>query len=349
MPETAATTISRQTRLEGGDSQSITFRPGLPGTIFIQSTPPPPSARSETAVKAAVQLFRPGMSKPLRNIQYPVDSQTLALGYDATEADLATPGDWTAAVYNACVQPFTFTTDVTFPIANPVLHASVDIPFLNLIFAKVFDAASVKGHVESGNQGVQRSSVSLAQDIASLLHLPNFTTFAVPDFTVVEGITYRIKNLDTDPNYPVAAITASPLALMVVIRVDPASVVFEAVGPLPLPGIGPLPLPGIDVHNISVEILVGFDGSVTPSCSADVHLNLNNLDLSSYVSGKILDVINGLIHGNSDYAATFSPQNLRGYIDRFFRSFMRLGPQAANLGYVVDGQTLQVSYIQQTA
>ena len=128
---------------------------------------------------------------------------------------------------------------------------------------------------------------------------------------------------------------------MVVISVDPASVVFEAVGPLPLPGI--------DVRNISVEILVGFDGSVTPSCSADVHLNLNNLDLSSYMSGEIVDGINGLIHGNSDYAATFSPQNLRGYIDLFFRSFMRLGPQAANLGYVVDGQTLQVSYIQQTA
>ena len=325
-------------QLEGGDSQSITFRPGLPGTIFIQSTPPPPSARSETAVKAAVQLFRPGMSKPLRDIQYPVDSQTLALGYDATEADLATPGDWTAVVYNACVQPFTFTTDVTFPIANPVLHASVDIPFLNLIFAKFFDAASVKGHVESGNQGFQLSSVSLAQDIASLLHLPSFTTFAVPDFTV-EGIGYRIKNLDTDPNYPVAAITASPLALMVVISVDPASVVFEAVGPLPLPGI--------DVRNISVEILVGFDGSVTPSCSADVHWN--NLDLSSDMSGAIVNGINGLIHGNSDYAATFSPQNLRGYIDLFFRSFMRLGPQAANLGYVVDGQTLQVSYIQQTA
>jgi hypothetical protein len=337
MPEAASHTLSQQARLPSDESQSITFRPQRPGEVFIQSTPPPASARTETGLLAGIALHRPGLNAPLRSLRYPRDSQSLSIAYTATEADLATPGDWTAVVTNDTLTPQTFATDVTYPISNPVMSASVDIGLLNLILSKLFDAASITGHIESSDRPeLQLSHVALSPDVAGLLKQASFTSFHVGDVTS-HGIGYRIKRIDTDPATPIMAITTDPLALIVTIRIDPASVKLEA--------LGPLPLPGLRVGAFSVELQVGFEGSVRTSCHADVHLTLDNLDLSEALSSGVVDGINGLIHGDARFAALFSPNALRGYIDLFFKSFMRLDSRATDLSYTVRDQALVVSYL----
>src|SRR6266436_1150915 len=112
----ATSTISAQTRVLGGDSQEIQFRPGLPGVIGVHTVPSPHVAHSEIGFLAMITLRRPGSTTPLAKATYKLLTPPLLLSYHATAADLATPGDWTCEVSNMSLDPITFATDVTFPI-----------------------------------------------------------------------------------------------------------------------------------------------------------------------------------------------------------------------------------------
>ncbi len=333
-----STTISLQSTLHEGDSQSIPFRPEAPGTVFIQSTPPPANAPSETRTHAYVQLFKPNNHTPLKTVRVPDGSQVLSLAYNVSDADLVAPGDWIAAVVNTCRNPYVFSTQVSFPNLRRVHSATVDLAFLNLILAKLFDAAAIRGHIET-HPNLELSSVSLKPDVAALFHLPPWKTFNIPDIAKF-GAVCRIKRLDTDPDSPTAHFSASPPALNASVRIAPSSAQFES--------RGTVPLPNIEVRRIDVSISVGLDGSVRPSCDADVHIDLLDWDLSGDVRDRVLDGINKVLR-DPQYAATFGPAALRGYIDKFFRLFMRLDDRATDLSYIADGQTLRVEYTLPTA
>jgi hypothetical protein len=339
----ATSTISTQTRILGGDSQQIQFRPGIAGVIGVHSVPSPQVAHSETAVFAMLILRRPGSAAPLAKATYKALTPPLLLSYQATAADLAIPGEWTCEVSNQSLDPITFATDVTFPIANPLATASIDIGFLNLILAKVVDAAAIQIHLESSGDGSSASRLSLSPEIAALLKLPTLTTFNVSDQKKTElGIpfVYRILNLDSDPEYPVVLLWTDPVSLKVVIRFDTTSARLVAQN---------LPAPDINIELFNIEINVGFDGSFQPVCNASAHLAFNNIDFSSDVITGVQDAINEQTQQNPALAVLRDKKQVRAQIDALFIAMLRLGQQAQIQSYGVDGSSLTVTYFVRTS
>jgi hypothetical protein len=178
----ATSTISAQTKLLGGDTQELSFRPGVPGVIGVRSVPSTTNPHSELGLLATISVRRPGNTTPLAKATYKVHNPSpLILSYHPTAADLVTPGDWTCIVSNESVDPITFSTDVTFPIDIPLATASIDLDFLNLLLSKLFDAAAIKIHIESSDDGIPRTTFSVSLDVAALLKLPAYTQINIPN------------------------------------------------------------------------------------------------------------------------------------------------------------------------
>jgi hypothetical protein len=343
LPTYGTSTITSQTRVLGSDSQAISLRPGAPGTIYIHSAPSPYTARTETGLLAVINLRRPGSPTAVATAKFKGPNPSLSLSYNATAADVAIPGDWTCEVVNASLDPITFATDVTVPIANPLLTATMDVGFINLVLAKVADAAAITIHLESSDNGRALSNVRVAPDIASLVNIATIASFNVADQSksaVGISFVYRIVNLDSHPDYPIVVLQLSPPGLKVVIRfkTDGARLVAQN-----------LPAPDIVLRALSIEIDVGFDGSIRPVCTAIAKLTFNNIDFSQDVITGVQDAITGQLRSNPGFAALLDPQQVRVLIDRLFIAMMRLGPQAQIQNYAIDGQTLIVSYFEKTA
>ena len=293
-----------------------------------------------------VLLRRPGSTKPVATAKFKVPSSSLLLSYLATAADLATAGDWTCEVSNASLDPITFATDVTVPISNPLVTASIDTEFLNLILAKIVDAAAIQLHLESSGDGIPASSLLLSLDIATLTHLPAFTRFTVPDQPrTILGIdvVYRILDLDSDPEYPVVILVTQPLALKAILRFDTTSAKLVAQNS---------PAPDINIDLFTIEVNVGFDGSFQPVCSAIAHATIftpNDIDASADIVSGVQDGITKLIGETPTFAALLDKKQIRAQIDAIFAAILRLGPLAQIQTYTVNGQTLTVTYFERTA
>lgn len=336
-PMPATSTISAQTRVLAGDSQEIQFRPGIPGVIGVNSVSSPKVARPDNGFLAMITLRRPGSTTVLAKGTYKVLTFPLLLSYHATAADLATPGDWTCEVSNMSLDPITFSTDVTFPIDVPLATASIDLDFLNLLLSKVFDAAAIKIHIESSDDGIPRTTFSVSLDVAALLKLPAYTQINIPNqekSALGIPFVYRILNLDSDPAYPIVFFSTD-LELKVEMRFDTASARLVAQN---------LPAPDINIELFDIEITIGFDGSFQPVCNASAHLAFNNIDFSSDVSSGVQDAINQHLQDSPGFAALQDKKQVRAQIDSLFIAMMRLGPQAQIQSYRVDGQTLTVTY-----
>jgi hypothetical protein len=259
------------------------------------------------------------------------------LSANPTAADLVPPGEWTCVVSNESVDPITFSTDVTFPIDIPLATASIDLEFLNLLLSKLFDAAAIRIHLESSDDGIPRTTLSLSLDVATLLKVPAFTQINIPNQEKTAlGIpfVYRLVNLDSDPAYPIVFFTTDP-ELKVEIRFDTQAARLVAQN---------LPAPDINIELFDIEITIGFDGSFTPVCNTIAHLAFNNIDFSSDVASGVQDAINQHLQDSGAFAALQDKKQVRAQIDSLFIAMMRLGSQAQIQGYSVDGQTLTVSY-----
>jgi hypothetical protein len=338
-PMPATTTISTQTRVLGEDSQEILFRPGQPGFVSVHSVPAPNVAHTETGLLASITLRRPGSTSPLARATYKLHTQSLLLSYNATAADLTTPGDWTCEVSNESLDPITFTTDVTFPINIPLSTASIDIEFLNLVLAKVVDAAAVQIHLQSSSDGSDASRLSLSQDIAALLKLPTVIPFNIPDATksVLDiPFVFRILNLDSDPEYPIVFLSTDPLSLKVELLFDTANAKLVAED---------LPLPDINITLFNIEVTVGFDGGFEPVCNAIAHMAFDNIDFSGDVISGVQDAINQKVQ---DIPQLRDKKSVRAQIDLLFTAMLRLGQNVQIQGYKPDGQALTVTYFVRT-
>jgi hypothetical protein len=337
----ATSTVSAQTKLLGGDTQELHFRPGVPGVIGVRSVPSITKPHSELGNLATIALQRPGNTTPLARATYKVNTlPPLILSYHPTAADLVTPGDWTCIVSNESLDPITFSTDVTFPIDIPLATASINLGFLNLLLSKLFDAAAITIHLESSDDGIPRTTLSMSLDVAALLKLPAYTQINIPNQEKTAlGIpfVYRLVNLDSDPAYPIVFFSTDP-ALKVEMRFDTANAKLVAEN---------LPAPDINIELFDIEITVGFDGSFQPVCNASAHLAFNNIDFSSDVSSGVQDAINQHLQGDPSFAALQDKKQVRAQIDSLFIAMMRLnqqGQQAQIQSYSVDGQTLTVTY-----
>ena len=251
----------------------------------------------------------------------------------------AAPGNWTCDIDNDSLEAITFTTTVTFPIDVPVATASFDIGLLNIILAKLVDAASVRLHIESSGDGSPRSFVSLSQDIADLLGLPSVTTFPVADQTDTVlhfDIIYRIVNLNSDPEYPIFYLQPDPLAIMFVLRFDTQSARLVAQN-LPSPA-------DVIVNSLDIEATIGFGSGVQIAVNAVAHVDFQNIDASDKLAGGIRDGINSQLQDNPAVAALLDKKALRSRIDSLFVQMMRLGKGAVIRGYSVNDGALTVTY-----
>lgn len=336
----ATSTVSVQTKVLEGDFQEIHFRPGVPGVIGVSSVPSTTKPRSELGQLAVIAVQRPGNTNPLARVTYKVNNPSpLLLSYHPTAADLVTPGDWTCIVSNESLDAITFSTDVTFPIDIPLATASIDIEFLNLVLSKVVDAAAIQIHIESSDDGIPRSHLSLSLDVAALSKLPAFSQFNIPNQEKTAlGIpfVYRILNLDSDPAYPIVFFSTDP-ALKVEMRFDTTNAKLVAQN---------LPAPDINIEFFNIEITISFDGSFQPVCNAIAHLAFDNIDFSSDVASGAQDAINPYIQQSPAFAPLRDKKQVRGLIDSLFIDMMRLGKpaQIQIQSYRVDGQTLTVTY-----
>jgi phospholipase C len=99
--------------IAGGDSRTISFRPGQPGPITIVTEIDKNITHSESGKLGALSLHRPG--NPILVIKtIPIGGRSLSLAYTATAADLSTPGNWTCSVINATETSATFQTRINY-------------------------------------------------------------------------------------------------------------------------------------------------------------------------------------------------------------------------------------------
>src|ERR1035438_4100575 len=206
-----STTTSVLLNIASEDSQSIPFRPGLPGVVNLHAIPSKENPHTETGLLAMVTLHRPGLATPVAKATYKLNTQTLLLSHTVTAAELAASGNWSFTIGNESLETITFATDITFP-TNDLLpsSATIDLAFLNLVLAKLADAASIQVHLQTSGDGSPASIVSLSNDMADFLSLPAFTRFNIPDGTKYH-IGFRLLGLDSDPEYPVVVFQPSPL------------------------------------------------------------------------------------------------------------------------------------------
>jgi hypothetical protein len=339
MADFGTSTVSGQATLPAGDSQELAFRPGAPGRVTVHTDLSRPNARSETDTLAEIFVRRPGATGPLATGKLKVGTASGGLSYDATAADLAAPGDWTCEIDNDSLDSIAFTTVVAFPINVPLLTASIDIEFLNIVIAKLVEAASVQMHIESSGDGSSRSFVSLSQDIADLLGLPPVTAFPVadqPDTELGFDIIYRIMNLDSDPEYPVLFLQSDPLAIIIVLQFDTQSAKLIAQN---LPSLA-----DVIVESLSIVATIGFDSGVDVAVNASAHVVFENIDASAKLASGIRDGINKQLRDNPSVAALLDKKQIRARIDNLFIQMMRLGKGAVIRGYSVADGALTVTY-----
>src|SRR5689334_4357328 len=125
MADHGTSSVSGKANLPAGGSQELSFRPGSPGRVTSHTDLSRSNAHTETGLIGLIILRRPGATKPLATVKINLGSASGGLSYDATAADLATPGDWVCEVSNESNDPITFTTVVGFPIDVPLLTASI--------------------------------------------------------------------------------------------------------------------------------------------------------------------------------------------------------------------------------
>ena len=181
MTEYATITVTADRVLDAETTTSISFRPGRPGNVSIKSTPVGSSKpQSATGLLGTLEILLPNGTAPVPTVKAPIADTSMTLGCTATAADLAISGDWTCRVGNETVDLLTFHTEITYVSSFPVQTASVDIPFLNLLFVEVANDAQARVHLQTGpadmdptDPAYEASWITISPDLAAAIQQPS--------------------------------------------------------------------------------------------------------------------------------------------------------------------------------
>jgi len=348
MTDYATITVSADTVLNAETTTSISFRPGRPGHISIQSAPVGSSKpQSATGLLGTLEILLPNGTAPVPIVKAPIADKSMTIGYTATAADLAINGDWTCRVGNETDNLLTFRTEITYVSSYPVQTASVDIPFLDLLLAEVANDAQAKVHLQTSpadmdptDPAYKASWITISPDLATAIHQPSKYLFHVDDFGV--------------------PVTNELLKLLAGIGVLPKTLLFRAVGEgvfsIPPPVLDPSALTigvGLDLgtavltcvnfgsvsaelRSVHIDVEVGMDGTIGATYRASLYLGTRHItDISS--SAPSVQSAGGML----------APSTLQGYIQSFFTSFMRLNdcppPATMVAGFDYDAKILNFS------
>jgi hypothetical protein len=333
-------TISDQAQIGGQDSRDILFRVVAPGMITIHSAAPPQHpTHSEMGVLGLLLLRRPGSNTVLKRKVAQLTDSSITLQYQATAADAAVFGNWTCELDNGLDVPLTWTTAISGPVTSiPLQSASFDLGLLNLLLAELTTIAALSVHLQSSADQSQLSNASWSAALGTLLGGLTIYPFHLDDVaksTPVGDIVFRITNLDSDPNYPIVAVSGDPPRLTATMRFLTDGAKLEALD---------WPVPDITISFFEVSLAVTFDGIIHPACSAIATLQFNNIDVSSGVESAVVDALNARMHGDPQLSQYFTQDRLRAYLDGFVTRLLRLGAQSIVRAYRTDGQSLIVDY-----
>ena len=106
------------------------------------------------------------------------------------------------------------------------------------------------------------------------------------------------------------------------------------------------PVPDIHVTQFEAGAEVGFDGTVTPICTARASIDVPVVgveDVSGQVESGVLDKVNAAMQ-DPQVVSFLAADRVRSYLDIFSR-LLRLDAQAQIQAYRSDGTTLFVDYI----
>lgn len=313
MPDFARPTLSDVAMIPPGGQRTVTFRPGQPGPIAIRSTPAvvPTKTQSGTGLLGKLTLLKPG-NATAATTSAPIGSNVLTLNYSATEADLAAAGDWSCRIDSGILSGTSFDTEISYVSAFPLLTASFDLTLLNLILGEAVNTAAVCVHLESSGDQSKQSVISWSVPVADLIGGSVETRIHVDDANS-HDTTYRLLGLDSDPTGPVVTLQSAPLSLVGTLLFDTQNAVLKRISGL-LPG-------NIDFQFFAITVTVGFDGSVTATCSVEARDTGLGTDASGDVQSKVDSRLSSLI---KEYGLT--PAKVAGLLDSFFIQLMRLNP-----------------------
>ena len=354
-------TTSDQAVIPGGDTRTIHFRPVRSGNVTVRCTPAEWHVHSESGYLAQVNLFRPGKAQPLKSVKAKVGANpqqpvVLELTYPATDADLATAGDWTCEVFNWADVDISFVTEVSCFSTIPLAHktASFDVELLNFVLAEAIADSGLSWHLQSSADAADTESlVSWSAAVADSLPDPwkGLTSypFQLPDIPAGQQdigigtfttIVFRLDNLDSDPAAPILAFISPSNgvpSLEVYLSFNTQNAKLVAIdSDVDIDKLGV----EIDLESFRVQVDVLFDGTIRASTETTATARavdaLVTADVSGLVNGKIQDKVEDKIR--------LDPRLARAYLDQFFVALMRLGTQASIQQYSIDGNALVVNY-----
>jgi phospholipase C len=107
-------TVHDQAQIDATSGHTVTFRPAQPGPITVEAVATNPPKKSESGKLGRVDLRMPGSTTILATGSAPIGQTALGLHYQATAAQLATPGNWSCTVYNGTDTTVGFNTSITY-------------------------------------------------------------------------------------------------------------------------------------------------------------------------------------------------------------------------------------------
>jgi hypothetical protein len=311
-----------------------------PGPIQVTSQPASKLAHSENGLLGQIDLLQPGGTAVTATNQAPIGATSVSLApYTVTAANAALKGNWRCHVRNWSTDSSTWTTTISGNVGPPPMAtASFDLALLHDIFARVLAAAQLTVHVESDalNQPLEEhhSYITWSDAITDAVHLCGISP-AIPDpnfaVTLPGGSTlgpvWRAV-LDSDPSSVQLFVQGEPARLSATVSFLPGH----------LRGLG-LTAPNIEISSLQVGLDVGFDGSLSPSCSVTATLpDVVDVDVSGIVHDQIVGDLN-------DKLGTYGPDVVRSFLDSFFGRLLRLQPVSQIKAYRTDGATLFVDHL----
>ena len=355
MPDTIPVTIRDTTLLNGGDSQSITFRPAVDGAVSLRSVLSKKPTHSELGLVGIVSLFPPGTSKPVASVKTklvpgPGPAPVLALSHAVTAAELAAPGDWRFDVFNGADEAVTFDTEVKYPGPIQLDHriATIDVAFLGSMLAEAVTDAGVSWHLESSANQEPQSWVRWSNAAAAFIGTP-IMTFSIDDIRVehhfdigtLTWVVLRLSNLDSDPLTPVSALLTQrdggvPVVLVTVPFAPDTAQIVAIDSDVNLDQLSI----EADVSRLEVFVSLDFSGTVSATSTGSGTVTVAGqqvVDIDSDLTVTVPRSLNSVLGG-------LEPVQVRQSIDKLFRPLLRLGPDTRIEGYQSDGTTLSVHY-----
>lgn len=333
--------IVDDTSLANGESRALSLLVPGPGPIRMSSTPSPHPVRSETGSLGILALYRPGDGQPVAHVVAPLSAGTIQLAYNATEADASLSGSWNCRVTNLADDTASWHTEITVGVPT-ILTASFDLALLNGILQTVVAASGICVHLESDSEQQKSTVVRWSEAIRQVMNTDHVAFHlddpggSVPNPLVPPpgppiNLNWRVK-LDSIPDSATLILFGDPLTFSVSMSFYPAR--LQGLG---TPDIELQPLPPTGEAGLQLGAEVGFDGTITPTCS--VHAVADNIDVSGLVGDQFKSNIASL-------AGQKLPSDvLRAGLGSFFGRLLRLEPDGQIQGYRSDGTTLFVDHL----